>query len=55
MKIFCHLTFINFVVSQTAEPSADPLWAGTSWAPPAIETTTSPVETTTAGLKSMIL
>ena len=56
MKIFCHLAFINFVASQTTvDPSADPLWAGTSWAPTAVETTPSPVETTTAGLKSMIL
>ena len=56
MKTFCHLAFINFVASQTTVgPSADSLWAGTSWAPIAVETSTSPVETTTAGLKSMIL
>ena len=56
MKIFCHLAFINFVASQTTVEASgdDALWAGTSAAPTAVETTTSPVETTTAGLKSMI-
>ena len=57
MKIFCHLVFINFVASQTTVEASgdDALWPGTSAAPTAVETTTSPVETTTAGLKSMIL
>ena len=48
---------MNFVASQTtvAASGDDALWAGTSAAPTAVETTTSPVETTTAGLKSMIV